>query len=226
MKEERVAASKRPQGPEVQASTATKKKLIEAIHDALYCSKICSYAQGFQLMGEAQKEYNWKLNFGEIAQIWRGGCIIRARFLQKITEAYDRDPNLANLLLDPYFQQHDAEGAGELAQGRGAGGEAACRPGVHVGPGVLRRLPRRGAAGEPAAGPARLLRRAHLRARRPASREVLPHRLAGAEAAAVDDWKIIHSSDSAMRCLAAIASPSATSRRRGKAATCFPTRWG
>ena len=77
---------------------------IEAIRDALYCSKICSYAQGFQLMREAQNEYGWKLNFGEVAQIWRGGCIIRAAFLQKITEAYDRDPELANLLLDPYFR--------------------------------------------------------------------------------------------------------------------------
>ena len=80
-----------------------KEALVEAIHDALYCSKICSYAQGFQLMREAQNEYDWKLNFGEIAQIWRGGCIIRAAFLQKITEAYARDPELANLLLDPYF---------------------------------------------------------------------------------------------------------------------------
>ena len=78
---------------------------IAAIHDALYCSKICSYAQGFQLMREAQKEYKWKLNFGEIAQIWRGGCIIRAVFLQKITEAYQRNPALANLLLDPYFNK-------------------------------------------------------------------------------------------------------------------------
>ena len=56
-----------------------------------YCSKICSYAQGFQLMREAQQEYDWNLNFAEIAQIWRGGCIIRAAFLQKITEAYERD---------------------------------------------------------------------------------------------------------------------------------------
>ena len=76
-----------------------------AIHDALYCSKICSYAQGFQLMRTAQAEYGWKFNFGEIAQIWRGGCIIRAAFLQKITEAYARNPGLANLLMDPYFNK-------------------------------------------------------------------------------------------------------------------------
>jgi 6-phosphogluconate dehydrogenase len=80
-----------------------KKAFIRAIHDALYCSKICSYAQGFQLMREAQKEYGWNLDFGSIAQIWRGGCIIRAAFLQKITEAFANEPGLANLLLDPYF---------------------------------------------------------------------------------------------------------------------------
>ena len=90
--------------------TGSKKALIEAIRDALYCSKICSYAQGFQLMTEAQKEYNWKLKFGEIAMIWRGGCIIRARFLQKIKEAFDRDPKLQNLLLDPYFKRQINKG--------------------------------------------------------------------------------------------------------------------
>jgi 6-phosphogluconate dehydrogenase len=104
IKEERVAAAKILKGPGKKYRGA-KKALVSAIHDALYCSKICSYAQGFQLMRAAQKEYNWKLNFGEIAQIWRGGCIIRAAFLQKITEAYARKPDLANLLLDPYFNQ-------------------------------------------------------------------------------------------------------------------------
>jgi 6-phosphogluconate dehydrogenase len=104
VKEKRTAASKTLKGPRFKFKGA-KKKLIEAIRDALYCSKICSYAQGFDLMAEAQKEYQWKLNFGEIAMIWRGGCIIRARFLQKIKEAYDRDPKLPNLLLDPYFKR-------------------------------------------------------------------------------------------------------------------------
>ncbi|MFT3783556.1 MAG: NADP-dependent phosphogluconate dehydrogenase [Nibricoccus sp.] len=104
VKEERVAASKILKGP-AKKYKGSKKALIEAIHDALYCSKICSYAQGFQLMREAQKEYKWKLNFGEIAQIWRGGCIIRAVFLQKITEAFGKKPDLANLLLDPYFNK-------------------------------------------------------------------------------------------------------------------------
>jgi 6-phosphogluconate dehydrogenase len=104
VKEERVAASKILKGPK-KKYRGSKKALIAAIHDALYCSKICSYAQGFQLMREAQKEYKWTLNFGQIAQIWRGGCIIRATFLQKITEAYTRQPDLANLLLDPYFNK-------------------------------------------------------------------------------------------------------------------------
>ncbi len=102
IKEERVAASTLLKGPSCEF-TENKDEFIQILHDALYCSKICSYSQGFQLMGEAQKEYNWTLDFGQIAQIWRGGCIIRAAFLQKITEAYGRDPSLANLLLDPYF---------------------------------------------------------------------------------------------------------------------------
>jgi 6-phosphogluconate dehydrogenase len=105
IKEERVAASRILKGPQRKRYPGAKKALIQAIHDALYCSKICSYAQGFQLMREAQKEYKWTLNFGSIAQIWRGGCIIRAVFLQKITEAYGRNPQLANLLLDPYFNK-------------------------------------------------------------------------------------------------------------------------
>lgn len=104
IKDERVAASKILSGPKPPAYTDDKAELVEAIRQALYASKICSYAQGFQLMREAQKEYDWSLNFGEIAQIFRGGCIIRAAFLQKITEAFARDPGLANLLLDPYFK--------------------------------------------------------------------------------------------------------------------------
>ncbi len=104
IKEERTAASQVLPGPSLSPFTGDRTVLVQAVHDALYCSKICSYAQGFQLMREAQKEYHWTLHFAEIAQIWRGGCIIRAAFLQKITEAYTRQPNLANLLLDPYFR--------------------------------------------------------------------------------------------------------------------------
>ncbi len=105
LKEERVAASKKLKGPKDLKEIRGKKQLIESIHSALYCSKICAYAQGFQLMAEAQKEYDWKLDFGAIAQIWRGGCIIRARFLQKITEAYAADAELPNLMLAPYFRK-------------------------------------------------------------------------------------------------------------------------
>lgn len=103
VKEERVAASEII-NPVFDAFEGDKDSFIQAIHDALYCSKICSYAQGFQLMRAAQKEYDWRLDFGTISMIWRGGCIIRAAFLQKIFEAYQRDPNLSNLLLDPYFK--------------------------------------------------------------------------------------------------------------------------
>ena len=104
-KEERTAAAKILKGPKPAKYTGDPQALINAIRDALYCSKICSYAQGFQLIREAQKEYHWKLDYGKIAQIWRGGCIIRAAFLQKITEAYAANPKLANLLLDPYFNK-------------------------------------------------------------------------------------------------------------------------
>jgi 6-phosphogluconate dehydrogenase len=111
IKDERVEAEKVLHGPDKADLSGRRDELVPAIRDALYCSKICAYAQGFQLMREAQHEYDWDLNFGEIAQIFRGGCIIRARFLQKITDAYAKDPKLANLLLDDYFKQaiHDAQ---------------------------------------------------------------------------------------------------------------------
>jgi 6-phosphogluconate dehydrogenase len=104
MKEERVKASKVLQGPEIKPYTGDKESLIEAIRKALYLSKICSYAQGFSQLRAAAAEYNWDLPYGNIAMIFRGGCIIRAQFLQKISDAYDREPELTNLLLDPYFK--------------------------------------------------------------------------------------------------------------------------
>jgi 6-phosphogluconate dehydrogenase len=103
MKEERVAASKVLKGPDAPAFTGDRKAFIEAVRQALYASKICSYAQGFAQMRAASEEYNWDLKYGNIAKIFRGGCIIRARFLQNIMEAYDREPGLKNLLLDSYF---------------------------------------------------------------------------------------------------------------------------
>jgi 6-phosphogluconate dehydrogenase len=104
LKDERVEASQQLVGPEY-TYTGNHEELIDSVRDALYCSKICAYAQGFQLMRAAESEYKWKLDFASIAAIWRGGCIIRARFLQKITDAYKRDPRLVNLLLDPYFKE-------------------------------------------------------------------------------------------------------------------------
>ncbi|WAA12437.1 NADP-dependent phosphogluconate dehydrogenase [Fervidibacillus halotolerans] len=104
MKEERVKASKELTGPSVHYD-GDRAELIEAVRKALYMSKICSYAQGFAQMRAASNEYGWNLDYGKIAMIWRGGCIIRAQFLQKIKEAYDRNSELENLLLDPYFKE-------------------------------------------------------------------------------------------------------------------------
>jgi 6-phosphogluconate dehydrogenase len=103
IKEERVAASKVLSGPARKFSDK-KKDFIEMIRQALYASKICSYAQGFQLMREAAKVYHWDLQYGKIALMWREGCIIRAQFLGKIKEAFDKNPDLLNLLLDEYFK--------------------------------------------------------------------------------------------------------------------------
>jgi 6-phosphogluconate dehydrogenase len=102
LKDERVAASKTLKGPGVKFD-GNKAVLIEDLKQALYASKIVSYAQGYQLMREAAKEYGWKLNNGGIALMWRGGCIIRSVFLGKIKEAFDTDPDLVNLLLAPFF---------------------------------------------------------------------------------------------------------------------------
>ena len=104
LKDERVAASKVLKGPSARFS-GDRDEFVRAIHDALYASKICSYAQGFALMKAAGAEYGWDLKFGEIAMIWRGGCIIRAHFLHHIKEAYERNASLPNLLLDPYFTE-------------------------------------------------------------------------------------------------------------------------
>lgn len=103
IKEERVAASKELKGPGTTFD-GDRNEFTEMVRKSLYSSKICSYAQGFQLMRMAAVEYNWDLKFGEIALLWRNGCIIRAQFLGKIKEAFDAQPDLPNLLLDPYFK--------------------------------------------------------------------------------------------------------------------------
>ncbi len=104
LKEERVAASKVLQGPKPSFG-ADRKQFIEDIRNALYASKIVSYAQGYALMREAAREYGWDLNYGGIALLWRGGCIIRSVFLGRIKEAFDNHPELPNLLLDPFFKE-------------------------------------------------------------------------------------------------------------------------
>ncbi|MEG0288301.1 MAG: NADP-dependent phosphogluconate dehydrogenase [Carnobacterium sp.] len=103
LKEERVAASKILPAPASYSFDGDKAELVEKIRQALYFSKIMSYAQGFAQMRTASEEYDWNLQYGEIAKIFRAGCIIRARFLQKITDAYAKEPNLKNLMLDGYF---------------------------------------------------------------------------------------------------------------------------
>jgi 6-phosphogluconate dehydrogenase len=104
LKEERVRASKILAGPDGKISPADKRAFLGALHGALYAAKIVSYAQGYMLMRAAAASYGWKLDYGRIALLWRGGCIIRSRFLGKIKEAFDRDPGLTNLLIDPYFK--------------------------------------------------------------------------------------------------------------------------
>jgi 6-phosphogluconate dehydrogenase len=102
-KDERVASSKILPQPKPKRFKGDRAQLVDAVRNALYASKIVSYAQGMELLGAASMQYKWNLNFGDIATIWRGGCIIRAKFLNRIVEAYERDPALHNLLLDRYF---------------------------------------------------------------------------------------------------------------------------
>ncbi|WP_319239749.1 decarboxylating NADP(+)-dependent phosphogluconate dehydrogenase [uncultured Propionivibrio sp.] len=109
LKEERVIAAQSLTGPnpllaDIAADPAKKAAFVEDIRQALYASKIISYAQGYMLMRAAAKDYGWNLNYGGIALMWRGGCIIRSRFLGKIKEAFDKKPDLSNLLLDDYFR--------------------------------------------------------------------------------------------------------------------------
>ncbi len=104
LKDDRVAASKKLRGPK-PIIKGDRAKIIEDIRQALYASKIVSYAQGYMLMRAAAQQYNWNLNYGGVALMWRGGCIIRSVFLGKIKEAFDRNPKLANLMLDPFFRK-------------------------------------------------------------------------------------------------------------------------
>jgi len=112
-KAERVRAAKvlpAPAKADVAAVIGDRKAFVNAVREALYASKICSYAQGFVQLQAAAKEHAWPLNFGDCALLWRGGCIIRAQFLDRIKEAFDADPQLENLLLHPYFRDAIARG--------------------------------------------------------------------------------------------------------------------
>jgi 6-phosphogluconate dehydrogenase len=111
LKDERVAASKALVGPK-PALTGDKAKFVADLEDAVYASKIISYTQGYMLMRAAAKEYKWNLNYGGIALMWRGGCIIRSVFLGKIKEAFEKNAALTNLLLDPYFKEQMAKAQG------------------------------------------------------------------------------------------------------------------
>ena len=104
MKDERVAAANELTGP-TPTFTGDRAAFVSDLRDALYAAKIVSYAQGYALMREAARTYGWQLNNGGIALMWRGGCIIRSAFLGKIKEAFDRRPDLTNLLLDPFFKE-------------------------------------------------------------------------------------------------------------------------
>jgi 6-phosphogluconate dehydrogenase len=103
MKDERVIASQLIHSPTAEKYEGDKRKLIHAVHDALYASKICSYAQGMSLIRAGSHEWQWNINLRELARIWKGGCIIRARFLDSIMRAFERQPDLPNLMLDYDF---------------------------------------------------------------------------------------------------------------------------
>ena len=173
LRDQREAASDVLAGPK---PGGLPESLVDDIRKALYASKVVAYAQGFEQMAAAARTYEWDLNMGELAKIWRGGCIIRARFLNRITDSYGEQPDLVNLLVAPYFGDAvaDAQDAWRkvivAAVEHGVAGA-----GVLVLARVLRRLPPRARAGEPDPGPARLLRRAHVPPRRQG--RLVPHPL-------------------------------------------------
>jgi 6-phosphogluconate dehydrogenase len=115
MRDQRLAAAKILGAPAMPKPANDKKAFVEAVRCALYCAKTVSYAQGYAMLREAASQYQWTIPLGDVARIWKGGCIIRAKFLRSIQEAYKRDANLTNLLVDPFFKEAIA---GKLAQWR------------------------------------------------------------------------------------------------------------
>ena len=157
MRDARIRASSKLAGPSGKYA-GDRKQFIEQVRQALYASKIVSYAQGYVQMQAAAVEYKWPLDFGSIALLWRGGCIIRAVFLQRIKEAFDADPKLENLLLAPYFKEAMAKAQDCLAKrdrhGRPAGHSHA---GLLGRLGLLRRLSQRPLAGQSACRPSAII---------------------------------------------------------------------
>ena len=174
----RLETSERLRGPSpVALSPSDRKAFVDDVRGALYAAKACAYAQGMNLLRVASRVRNWDLDLGELARIWKGGCIIRAQFLGRIKAAYEREPSLPNLLLDPEFSEELARPPGRVAARRRARvGRRRADAGDDGGARLLRQPPPRAPAREPDPGAARLLRRAHLRARRPP--RLVPHRLA------------------------------------------------
>ena len=174
-REQRIAAEKII----AHAATSTRKPSpadIDAIRDALYASKIVAYAQGFEEMAVASQEFGWDLKLGELAMIWRGGCIIRARLLHRIREAFEADAAAAEPSAASILPRCGEESRAELAQDAVArGGKRRADAGLLLDARLLRRHASRARAGQPAAGPPRLFRRAHLCPSRQAGK--IPHPL-------------------------------------------------
>ena len=168
LRDQRLHAAERLAGPQPGSNGHHDPSIVDDVRAALYASKVVAYAQGFEQMAAASRQYEWDLDLGAMATIWRGGCIIRARFLDRIREAYEGQDEVVNLLLVPYFTDAVAETQDPWRRviARAA---AARHPGARVLllPRVLRRLPARPRAGVADPGPARLLRRAHVPAHRP-----------------------------------------------------------
>ena len=176
MKDGRVRASKVLKGPTAKYTRRSQRSSSSRSARRSTPRRFAATPKASCRCRPRPTEHDWPLNYGDIALLWRGGCIIRAVFLERIKEAFDADPKLENLLLAPYFAKAVDEGPGRVAARRGDGRRARhSRAGVRRGAGLLRRLPPRPAAGQSAASPARLLRRPHLRAHRQARR--VPHRL-------------------------------------------------
>ena len=152
------------------------KQFIEDVRQALYASKIIAYAQGFNQIQAGSDEYNWGITPGDLATIWRGGCIIRAKFLNRIKEAFDADPDLPTLIAAPYFRSAVESADRQLASGRGDRHRAGHPdPRLRLGAVLLRRAAHRTPARGADPGPARLLRRPHLRPHRRRPRGPVPH---------------------------------------------------